>query len=450
MASINQFRQLYVATQLNDSDTYVLDKHVNSKTFFSKINLPLYTESGGSYTLVEGTSVSITGADADAKAANFATQKAAAPGGKLFTRTGGSSPYTYTEEPTYDGHDTLYKFTAYSSVANTKFYVKDSATGEDPAIPNEVGEISVNKTSGIGKNGAIYFEYCGIDGKPQKSDFIEIDQIVSAKAVNFDYLNKDKLVETASFTVNTSYFNNKTVNGVNITFNFKNMGGQYKTSGIFPFTVFIPNPDTSGPSSNTITAAAVKGYIEDALVNIVDLSGTPLIASVSVSDNTISIVANPSGGYKRGQAKKFYPLFTIGMNFNEEKFMTEAPTYSYAADTVANGDVAAKMEDDYLVERTNSGTIPTGFPYNTNSQGMVDSSANYACIDIHYYKSNNDDFSMKSHGTVTLLVKSGAAGYEYDTANAIIGAIFGKLHASGSADTLGDGTNSTYKIVNIL
>ena len=447
MASINQFRQLYVATQLNDSDTYVLDKHVNSKTFFSKINSPLYTESGGVYTLVEGTSVSISGADATAKAADFATKKAAAPGGKLFTRSGASSPYTYAEEASYDGHDTLYKFEAYSTVSNTKFYIKDSASGEDPAIPNEVGEISVNKTSGIGKNGAIYFEYCGIDGKPQKSDFIEVDQIVSAKAVNFDYLNKDKLIETATFTVNTAYFNKKTVNGVNLTFNFKNMGGQYKTSGIYPFTVFIANPDITGPDSNAITAAEVAAAINE--TNIVDLAGNDLV-SATTSGNDVIITAIPSGEYERGLNKAFYPFFTLSMGWGEGKFMSEEPTYTYAADSVANGDVAAKMEDDYLVERTNSGTIPTGFPYNTNSKAMVDSSANYACIDIHYYKSNNDDFSMKSHGTVTLLVKGGAAGYEYDAANAIIGAIYGKLHASGSANTLGDGTNSTYKIVNIL
>ena len=130
MASINQFRQLYVVKQLNDNDTYTLDKHVNAKTFFSKINLPLYTESSGSYTLVEGTSVSITGADADAKAADFATKKAAAPGGKLFTRSGGSSPYTYTEEPTYDGHDTLYKFTDYTNVAYFEILDEDSENDE--------------------------------------------------------------------------------------------------------------------------------------------------------------------------------------------------------------------------------------------------------------------------------------------------------------------------------
>lgn len=448
MASINQFRQLYVVKQLNDSDTYTLDKHVNAKTFFSKINLPLYTESGGSYSLVEGTSVSITGANADAKAADFATKKAAAPGGKLFTRSGGSSPYTYAEEATYDGHDTLYKFEVYSSVANTKFYVKDGSSGEDPAIPNEVGEISVNKTSGIGKNGAIYFEYCGIDGKPQKSDFIEVDQIVSAKAVNFDYLNKDKLVESATFTVNTSYFNNKTVNGVNLIINVKNMGGQYKTSGIFPMVVFIANPDTSGPSSNTISAADVKAAIEDAKLK--DLGGNDLF-TVTTSSNDVTITANPSGEYVRGKAKKFFPMFSVGMSFGEEKFMSQEATYSYAASSDVNGDVAAVLEDEYLVERTNSGTIPYGtFPRTTESKGMVNPAANYACIDIHYYKTNNMDFSQKSHGTITLLVESGAASYEYTPANNVIGAIFGKLHASGSADTLGDGTGGSNTIVNIL
>ena len=447
MASINQFRQLYVATQLNDSDTYVLDKHVNSKTFFSKINSPLYTESGGVYTLVEGTSVSITGADATAKAADFATKKASAPGGKLFTRSGGSSPYTYAEEASYDGHDTLYKFEAYSTVANTKFYIKDSASGEDPAIPNEVGEISVNKTSGIGKNGAIYFEFCGVDGKPQKSDFIEVDQIVSAKAVNFDYLNKDKLVETAKLAINTSYFNGKKVNGVNLTFNFKNMGGQYKTSGVCPFTVFIANPDITGPDSNTISASAVAEAINEA--NIVDFAGNALV-SATTSSNDVIVTAIPSGEYVRGKNKTFYPFFTVAMGWGEEKFLSEEAKYAYAADSTANGDVAAKLEDDYLVERTNSGTLPYGWPYNTNSKAMVDSSANYACIDIHYYKSNNDDFSMKSHGTITLLVKGGSAGHEYDAANAIIGAIYGKLHASGSADSLGDGTGGTYTTVNLL
>ena len=57
-----------------------------------------------------------------------------------------------------------------------------------------------------------------------------------------------------------------------------------------------------------------------------------------------------------------------------------------------------------------------------------------------------------------MLVKEGAglssgsfsSDSHYGVANDVISAIFGKLHASGSADTLGDGTGGSNTIVNIL
>lgn len=390
MASINQFRQLYVVNEVDGSKaTYLLDKSVNEKNFESKKN-------------------SLFVADASTESG--------------YAQLNNSAEF----------------------VKGTKYFVLDTVSGDDPALPNEVGEIKVNFTKGIGKKGAMYFSYAGLDGKPQKSDFIEVDKIVSATAVAPAYLNKDKLLESATFKINTAYFNKKTVNGVNLNINIKNMGGQYKTSGIFPITVFIKNPNIEGPDTNTITASDVAGYIDDARAK--DLGGNELF-EVSTNNDYVTITAIPSGKYVRGKARKFYPVFTVGMSFGEEGFLSEGPVYIYNADTDNNGDVAAFLEDEYLVERTNSGTIPYGvFPRTTESEGMVNSSANYSCIDIHYYKSNEADFSQKSHGTITLLVKQGLGAAAFTNVNALITAIRNKIGSENNialADTKVEGTSDT-------
>ena len=152
MASINQFRQLYVVNKSDDASTFEKDKKVTSSNFSSKVTAGLY----------------VLAADADttnATSGNRDTVDSVNSNYYLINASGSNGTYS----------------------SSTKYFQKVTS------LTDEVGEIEVNTTTGIG-NGAIYFTYTGVDGKIQIADFFDIDQVVSVTAVIFDYLNKDKLI----------------------------------------------------------------------------------------------------------------------------------------------------------------------------------------------------------------------------------------------------------------
>ena len=354
MSGVNQFRQLFVVKKVDDDNTYLIDKTVNATNFGDKkSSLYVYDESSQNYNAV-----------------------------------GSSDEF----------------------VKSTKYYVKDTSRGEnDGRIANEEGEIEVNKDN----EGNLYFSYGGqgstkANPSPLRSDLIEPSQIVDARITKPVALNKGKLIQTTKFEVNPTFFatggDGEKLSGVTFTINFYNFGNG--VNAIYPFTVYVKK---FVPTDATDMANHVKEAFDNAIIN--DLAGNRLVVasvdSTSVTGKSfVVITSTPTGDYVPGKTSVYYPRFDISVSADNDKFIDSDINVTYAPATGSNYDVASEMELAYAGSRFNGGqTLPYNFPYNGNFKQMVEVGANYSSIDIHYYKTNEPDFSQKSHGTITLLIK---------------------------------------------
>jgi hypothetical protein len=392
MSGVNQFRQLFVVKQVDDNDTYILDKFIKDATTWAaeKAAKTLYVDVAGTMTAMSSAYYVAT----DVTSSNFSTKKSS-----LYTESGGT--YSSAASATYDSSETYYYGYNDAYVPKTKYYVKDvSKNGSnDGAIVNEVGEIEVNTD----KEGNIYFSYGGQSGNPLRSDLIEPDQIVSAKASAPTQFNKQKLINKAKFSVNATFFSgmsadeSKKVAGVPMTINFTNFGNG--VNSIYPFSIFIKNNGATGIDAQ---------YVADAFnsVDVVDLAGAK-IAEATVESGDVVITAVKSGKYVPGKTDVYYPQFTISVPQEYDTIISSDIEYSSSVDPDAglnDSDIASEMELIYAGSRFNGGqTLPFNFPFNGNFEQQVVKGHSYSCIDIHYYKTNAPDFSQKSHGTITLL-----------------------------------------------
>jgi len=407
---VNQFRQLYVVKELDDNNTYVVDKSVKASNFSDKkANL---------YVNISGTMTALGSAYYEAKdvtSENFSTKKA-----NLYTESGGT--YSSAASGTYDSSETYYYSYNAAYVAGTVYYVKNTS------LTNEEGEINWKATTDtIGKK--IYFTYTGKgkdkNGNPtiSRSPLIDPKNIVSMKAVNPAFLNKNKLIQTTNvgFAIDNSNLPNQVVIGINFT-NFAN-----GDSSIYPFTVSA-NKGTDASATIDNLVAAINGG------KIVDLSGNQLVTASNGStggEYFLTITANACGSYELGMQDVYYPKFVVTDKMDENILAPQDTTF--AVDTTsANGDVAAEMELLFMGERMQSG-LPFNYPFNVNSKTMVDPTAAYSCLDIHYYIDNDKDFSQRSHGTITLLVKESAMN-SVTLMNSMLGGTSGSPAGSSAAE----------------
>jgi hypothetical protein len=399
MSGVNQFRQLFVVKSVDNDSTFIIDKSVNAGNFASKIS-----STAGLY---------VAAADAD---------KTASTGDTADTDNSG-----------------YYKIIAGSTTASggfnktTKYFMKVTS------LPDTAGEIEVNTDH----DGNLYFSYCGQGGKVLRSDLIEPDQIVKAVAVAPTELNKGKQVQHSFFEVNESYFatggDGEKEAGVAIAINFTNFGNG--VNSIYPFSVFVKKfVPAAGASSPNRLVDKVVAAINDA--KIVDLAGNSLItASINTNKvsgkNLVEITATPTGDYVAGKTDVYYPQFTVSVSQDDDNFISDAVITEFNVDTtVSNWDVASEMELAYVGSRINGGqTLPYNFPFNGNFKQMVEEGAKYCSIDIHYYKTNDPDFSQKSHGTITLLIKEPTTSNTTGcgATNSIIGKIRTAVGSSATA-----------------
>ena len=427
---VNQFRQLYVVKSVDDNNNYIVNKLVNKDNFAT-----LAGDGSTTGNLYVATAKFVLIPTTTSAAYSSSTDYYTKDSKDKMTKDANTTSTTYKDGSHYF-LDTTGASGGYVRLANTDVYVSNTTYySKNEDIPNEVGEINWKVANlGDGVNKFIYFTYVGLgkdkNGQPtvSRSPLIDPKNIVSIKAVKPAELNKNKLKQqtTLDFSaVNIADLPAKVILTINFT-NFAN-----GDSSIFPFTV---NADKGASTSDTV-ANLVKAINED--TRIADLSGNTLVVASDGGSSKLVITAQACGTYELGMQDVYYPKFTVTNDIygnvyggNDSALQVPQETEFLVDSNANNGDVAAEMELVYMGERMQSG-LPFNYPFNVNSKTMVDPTANYSCIDIHYYIDNDMDFSQRSHGTVTLLCEESA-----NNDFSVINAVLGTASSGASAGTL--------------
>lgn len=334
----------------------------------------------------------------------------------------------------------------YSTNQARQLYVVNSVLDSAPTTTPAVGSAFV----GGGSGHSAYIIYGGVDGM-ERSDLIDPNKIISAKATRYDALARKlkKFEVTLSADVNSG----APVAGqeylLRITFrNWIGLSPQYTYDkyGVVGATTGM----TASDFYKTLALSLVLNFKRELtpLLNFslkTESGSTPVTPETKKEDLTgpyvgliIEEVNQPwvLGRIDNADGLSFQ-IFpdTIQVNGLEQIWGTvEDQTSSNGANAVPDGTKIADLEYFCMGERGDT-YRNIGFPRVIATKYLVDPSKVYNVIDVHYYYSGSNESVQKSEKTMTFVVPAdGATGAaQIGLANKLIG----KLNTAFGA-TAGD------------
>lgn len=338
----------------------------------------------------------------------------------------------------------------YSTNQARQLYVVNSVLDSAPTTTPAVGSAFV----GGGSGHSAYIIYGGVDGM-ERSDLIDPNKIISAKATRYDALARK--LKQYKVTLDTNVNAGKPVAGqeyiLRITFrNWIGLSPQYTYDkyGVAAVTSAMASSLTAASDFYKTLALSLvlnfKREITPLLRFGLDVSGTVTWLTDSTKKEDLNgtytglVIEEVNQPWVLGRIDnadglsfEIFPDQITVDGFEQTWGVVEAGAQA-SLTTVPDGTKIADLEYFCMGERGDT-YRNIGFPRVIATKYLVDPSKIYNVIDVHYYYSGSNESVQKSEKTMTFVVPAdGATGA---TQIALANTLIGKLNTAFGA-TAGD------------
>ena len=278
-------------------------------------------------------------------------------------------------------------------------------------------------------NKCFFIEYVNADGQLVKSDYINYDKVRFAKASQY----KPHMLRKDEITIPNA---NNIVAGQDyiVRILFRGWGSGSPEDQYFKFlgAYRAKAGDTAEDVLGSLVNSGVKNFArEDQDLLDFALEGTGANAKMIVTEKPQPWVLGKKAGYPLNYVIQFVPITVDGTATADWATVTNLYQGSLGLGT---GTLAADMEYFFLGER---GDVyrNVGYPYTWDTKYLVDVSASYDVLDLHYYFSDEAENPQASEKQLVILCKTAGDG-THTTINPVITAINACYTAAGKTPPL--------------